>query len=281
VRQEVVERRGSGTTGARGYLLTLLGEFVVPDSGQVWTAPVIDALGTLGIQARTTRQALARSAQRGMLESERVGRRTRWHVTDHARTLLTEGAKRIYGLHHDPHPWNGEWLLVFSTVPETTRALRYRLRTRLRWAGFAPIGPGAWVSPWAEREPEAADVLAELGIDGRARSFVGGLGRLGEGDARALVAEAWDLDGIARAYEGFVDELTGRRAAGERASFVAVTELVHHWRRFPFLEPDLPAELLPPRWAGHRAARLFHRNHRRWSPAAWRWWRARTAAVES
>jgi phenylacetic acid degradation operon negative regulatory protein len=256
----------------------VLGEFVVPDGGRVWTASVIDALGSLGIEERTTRQAIARSAGRGLLVPERIGRRTRWEVTDHARTVLTEGARRIYGLHHEPHPWDGEWLLVFSTVPESARALRYRLRTRLRWAGFAPIGPGSWVSPWVERDREAAEVLRSLGIDGDARSFVGRLGRIG--DARAFVANAWDLDGIGAEYEGFIDSFRGRRPAGERESFVALTELVHHWRRFPFLEPDLPAELLPRRWAGHRAADLFHRRHERWSPAAWRWWRERTAAAE-
>jgi phenylacetic acid degradation operon negative regulatory protein len=29
------------------------------------------------------------------------------------------------------------------------------------------------------------------------------------------------------------------------------------WRRLPFLDPGLPAELLPPQWHGQRAAELF------------------------
>ena len=37
--------------------------------------------------------------------------------------------------------------------------------------------------------------------------------------------------------------------------------------------PTLPAELLPAGWSGIRAARLFHRQHERWRPAAMAEWR--------
>ena len=40
--------------------------------------------------------------------------------------------------------------------------------------------------------------------------------------------------------------------------------LVHEWRRFPFLDPDLPGELLPRDWSGYRAAELFHHLHEQW-----------------
>ncbi len=56
-----------------------------------------------------------------------------------------------------------------------------------------------------------------------------------------------------------------------RQAFGAVVELVHDWRRFPFIDPELPTELLPDRWAGATAASTFHERHAAWSPAAQRW----------
>jgi phenylacetic acid degradation operon negative regulatory protein len=40
---------------------------------------------------------------------------------------------------------------------------------------------------------------------------------------------------------------------------------VHAWRRFPSVDPALPRELLPARWSGLEAARLFADRHQRWS----------------
>jgi phenylacetic acid degradation operon negative regulatory protein len=262
-----------GTPSARGYLVTLLGEFVLPSGGVVWTAPLLDGLGALGVGEKTARQAIARSADHGLLTPEKVGRRTRWHLTSHSRAILTEGTKRIYSLHHAPAPWDGRWLLVFTSVPESRRELRYRLRTRLGWAGLAPLAPGAWVSPWVDREPEVKEALADLGLDGEARSFIGAIGGLG--DVGDIVTQAWDLPRIAGDYEAFIARYRRRRPGGGRQAFAATAQLVHDWRRFPFLEPDLPPELLPRAWSGHRAADLFHRQHDRWSPDAWAWWRQR------
>jgi phenylacetic acid degradation operon negative regulatory protein len=268
-------------TSSRAYLLTILGEFVLPAGGSAWTATLIDGLGAVGVEDRTARQTIARVGDRGLLRSERSGRRVRWHLTEPGRALLTEGAQRIYSLQHTPHWWDGRWLLVFSTVPESRRELRHRLRRRLEWAGFAALGPGTWVSPWVDREHEVKEILAELGLSGSARSFVGSIGSIGGiGDARRLVAEAWEVESIRAAYAEFMERHRRRRPTGGPESFAAVTTLVDDWRRFPFLDPDLPPELLPSGWTGHKAATLFHRLHDRWSPAASDWWRERAAAAE-
>ena len=46
------------------------------------------------------------------------------------------------------------------------------------------------------------------------------------------------------------------------------TLLVHAWRKFPFLDPDLPSQFLPERWPRERAHELFTDRHVRWQPAA-------------
>jgi len=51
---------------------------------------------------------------------------------------------------------------------------------------------------------------------------------------------------------------------------------VQEWRRFPFLDPGLPPELLPTGWSGARAFELFHERHAAWHTAAERYWQALT-----
>jgi phenylacetic acid degradation operon negative regulatory protein len=265
-----------GLPSTRGYLLTVLGEFVLPVGGRVWTAALLDALGALGVEERTARQAVWRSAERGLLESERIGRRTRWALTDPARRLLTEGSRRIYSLHREPRPWDGRWLLLYVSVPESHRDLRHRMRTRLGWVGFASIGSGTWISPWVDREFEAREVLDDLDLTSAARSFIahpGGIGDVGE-----MVSATWPLGEIGAAYDAFLVRFGAAPAPEPSDAFVHQVRLVHEWRRFPFLDPDLPGDLLPRDWSGYRAAALFHRLHEHWRSAAWTWWTERMEA---
>jgi DNA-binding transcriptional regulator PaaX len=88
------------------------------------------------------------------------------------------------------------------------------------------------------------------------------------GDPGRVVADAWDLAGVAEAYRGFVARFGRLRPSGPEAVFRAQTLLVHEWRRFPFLDPDLPDELLPGRWPRRRAHELFADRHDRWHATA-------------
>ena len=77
------------------------------------------------------------------------------------------------------------------------------------------------------------------------------------GDPLKVVAEAWDLDAVAEAYRDFIARFGRLRPGSPEAVFRAQTQLVHEWRRFPFLDPDLPADMLPARWPRRRAHDLF------------------------
>jgi phenylacetic acid degradation operon negative regulatory protein len=97
-------------------------------------------------------------------------------------------------------------------------------------------------------------------------SFVAGYGGLGR--EREMVAAAWDIEELARRYAGFIAEFGRLAPRSADDVFRAQTRLVHEWRRFPFLDPRLPAELLPARWIGARAAKLFDDRHGRWRAGA-------------
>lgn len=267
-------RRELGAASARSLLLTVLGEFVLPGGHPVWTAAFLEALGLLGVEEKAIRQALARSAAEGWLEGDRHGRRTSWRLTPAGRRLLTDGTERIYGFGRPMSDWDGQWLMVLASVPETNRRLRHLLRTRLSWNGLGNLAPGVWVSPHPEREQDVREVLHEIGVGDTSTIFIGHLGDLSE--ARHVARRAWNLDEIELAYEDFTDEVRALRPGNDAESFAAHTKLVQEWRRFPFLDPGLPPELLPPAWNGAQAVVLFHERHATWRPIADRQWQAMT-----
>lgn len=261
-------RHAAGSASARGLLFTVLGEFVLPGGCMAWTSALIDVLGRLGVEEKATRQALLRTAGDGWLAAHRVGRRTRWKLTPAAERLLVDGTERIFGFPGRADGWDGRWLLVLARAPESERATRHLLRSRLTWAGLGAPAPGVWIGPNVDRLPEVEAVLAEAGMASEAQVFVAQVfvaeHRSGA-DIRAMVAQAWNLNAIEAEYERFLDDFAARSVPDPLA---ATAELVHAWRRFPWIDPALPAALLPARWSGTRAAELFRRRHAAWVDAA-------------
>lgn len=268
----VAPRRAASTTSARSLLITLLGEYVLPRERPPWTSTVVEALAADGVEEKAARQALARTAADGWIVSERVGRRVRWILTPEGRRLLTEGADRIFAFSRTTPQWDGRWLILLVTVPETRRDLRHRLRTRLTWAGFASPEPGVWINPDPGREAEARNVLHDLDLERGAMSFTATHGTVG--DVPAMVARAWDLTGLETEYEAFVAAFGSAGNVLGATTLQTQTRLVHEWRRFPFLDPRLPRELLPADWSGTKAAEVFHARHAEWHPTAQQEWDA-------
>jgi phenylacetic acid degradation operon negative regulatory protein len=259
-------RAGRGGTSAKALLLTILGEYVLPRDGRVWTQSMLDALATLDIGERNARQAIARTADQGFIESERVGRRARWRLTETGHQLLTVGTERIYGFGTDGDEWNDHWLVVLCAVPEDQRAKRHHLRSRLAFAGFGFLSPTVAISPHTDREHLVNTVLRDLDLVGAAAVFHAEAGSLTPvGD---LLGRAWDLDVLADEYVAFVGSFGKRRVTTDAERFAALVELVHAWRRFPFVDPEIPERLLPAHWPGRRAKRVFDERHAEWASGA-------------
>lgn len=268
----VLSRRHSvSPRSARSLLLTVLGELVLPSKRPVWTSALLHVLAGLDVEEKSARQAIARTASDGWISSERDGRRVRWVLAPPGRKLLSEGAERIYSVGSRQTSWDGRWLVVMASVPETQRKLRHKLQTRLAWAGLGnPVG-GMWVSPHPERAEEVRRIIADLGLEGSALSFVGPFGEIGS--ERSLVNRAWDLAQVADHYEQFLAMVAAEPspAPGDE-TLCAQVRLVHEWRRFPFLDPQLPDTLLPSKWIGHRAKTVFDTKHEAWAAGARERW---------
>lgn len=271
-----VRRAAVRGPSARAYLLMLLGQFILDqDPGSpFWTKTLVDALGLVGFEEKTARRALARSQAAGWLEAERTDRRVRWHVTPKGQRILVEGKTRLIapGPEHD---WDGDWLVLLTTVPERRRELRHQLRSALGWAGFGSLGPGVWISPHPSHAAEARRVLRSLG-----KAVQGTLlhARLDDPDERQrLVAQAWDLSELAARYKIFIERFEEVEPASPAEALAERTHLLYQWRRLVLADPGLPPALLPPDWSGEHARRLMLERYTRWERPGLAWWRAREA----
>jgi phenylacetic acid degradation operon negative regulatory protein len=259
-----LRRRSVGAPAARSLLLTILGEYILPRGDAVWQETLVGALVSVGYTNQAARQALARSVRDGWLETSRHGRRARVSLSDGTAALLRTGAERIYsfGL---PWLWDGRWLVLVLRVPEARREVRHELRTRLAWAGLGSMGGGVWLTPHVEREAELRSAIRAAPA-AEATSFVASLGAFGR--AEDVVAAAWGLDEVREHYEAFIEDFAAIRPSSDEAFFRMQTLLVHAWRKFPFVDPDLPSEVLPAGWPRRRAHELFTGRHARWQPGA-------------
>lgn len=262
-----LRRRSVGAPAARSLLLTILGEYVLPRGEAVWQETLVRALMSVGYSSDAARQAVARSVRAGWLTTSRQGRRSRVELSDRARDLLATGAARIYSFGSE-WEWDGRWLVLVLRVPEERREVRHQLRTRLAWAGLGSMGGGVWLTPHVSREGELRDAVADAPA-ALATSFVATLGELGR--VPDVVAAAWDLDAVRSQYDAFLADFSSVHPSAGEASFRVQTLLVHAWRKFPFLDPDLPTELLPAGWPRRQAHELFVSRHSRWVAPARAW----------
>lgn len=273
---EVKERSGVVSSGAsrpapltgstRSLLLTVLGELVLPMDRPVWTASLLYVLGGLGIGEPTARQAIARAVDAGWLRGEKVGREVRWRVDDAGAALIDEITRRVLSLNGAPERWDGQCLIVAVTVSEDKRAVRKRLYSALGWAGFGNPAPGVWTSPHVDRLDETRRVIRDLGLQDSTMAFVGTTVRVGLTD-HEIVRRAWNLDDVASRYSSLIATFAGARPEPGDDVLFAHLSLVDQWTRFPYIDPQLPHDLLPD-WIGRRAADVFVGLYRRWAPMA-------------
>lgn len=255
---------------ARSVLLSILGELVEPVGRPVWTASLLHVMRGTGFDDRAARQAIDRTSEAGWIEGTRFGRNVVWELTSRGKELIARGAERVHSLVEPPQAWGGEWLTLFITVPGERRRVRRRLYAALSWEGFGNPTPGLWLSPHPDRRADAEAIIDGMGLRDTTFAFVGPSSAVGLDDD-AIVRRAWDLDEVAARYEEVLPTFAPRSpAAGDELLFAHVA-LVNAGQRLPFLDPQLPRELLGT-WVGHRATRMFEERRAEWGPAARQRW---------
>ena len=242
-------------------VLTLFGDHVLDRGTAVSTSGVITVLGRLGIGEHATRATVGRMGRRGLLRTVRRGRQAFLGLTEHGSRVLRDGQRRLEGDVVDRH-WDGRWTLLTFSVPETRRANRHALRTRLGWFGFGPLRSGLWVSTSAT---DISPALAELDLLQHAEVFRAEAFMWT--DPARIAREAWDLPGLAAGYEKFLRRWTDR-AFDEFDELSWRVRLGAEWLLLIRRDPVLSMALLPPDWPGVRAAALFRTLRHEWARPA-------------
>ncbi|WP_158088808.1 PaaX family transcriptional regulator C-terminal domain-containing protein [Thermoactinospora rubra] len=240
-------------------IMDFCGAYLRPLGGWCPIAKIVQLMSELGVDETATRSALARMRDKDLLEPEvRQGVRG-LRLSARALPLLAESDQRIFGPHLPARLADG-WVLVSFSIPEEERAKRHRLRSRLSWLGFGNLSNGLWMAPRRmARDLEKA--VEELGFQHYVMTFEAAY--TGFEELSAVVRRAWNLEELAGLYTDFLawarpvlDRWEGRFPEGRQA-FADYTLSLYHWRKFPYLDPGLPEELLPADWPGRAAAELF------------------------
>jgi phenylacetic acid degradation operon negative regulatory protein len=264
-------------------VITMLGTYVRPYGDRVWSGGLVVLLGELGFSHGAARVALTRLVRRGLIARMREGRLVHYRVTPRAERLLAEGDGRIFSLGH-PRDDGSTWTLLWHQIPEDRRLERSRLARRLRFLGFGSAQDSVWVSPH-DHSGEVEELLAELDVAEHATSFLARVGAAA--GLSALVSRAWDLSGLVDRYEAFQSEfspfLAGRVRAGlsDAEAFLVRTRLVHQFRGFPLLDPELPEEMAAMSQPREQAVETFHELYARLAVASQRHFESVTAAYEA
>jgi phenylacetic acid degradation operon negative regulatory protein len=264
--------RADATLGVAGFdwpaalqpqdlAVTLLGAYVGRRPERVWSGGLVRLLGDFGFSAPAARVALARLVRRELLVPWKEGRLVFYELTERCQHVLEEGDHRIFTFGTTPSAEAEIWTVVWHAIPEELRLERGRLARRLRFLGFGSVQDGTWISPH-DREEDVSALLRDLGV----ADFAGVLmGRPAESlEFPDLLRDAWDLDGLFERYDRFVEEFSPYRTVRRRAqldarnAFLIRTRLVHLYREFPFLDPELPPEVVGDTTPRENAMRVFH-----------------------
>ncbi|GAA2808495.1 PaaX family transcriptional regulator C-terminal domain-containing protein [Kitasatospora sp. CM 4170] len=244
---------------------TIYGEFVRRLGGWISIADLIALMAELDVDAPAVRSAISRLKKAGtLLQERRAG--TGYRLSPAMGPVFDEGDRRIF---HSlaPAELADGWVVAVFSVPESERASRHQLRSRLGWLGFGNAAPGVWLAP-ARVLPDARRLLERLGLSAYVHLFLSEYA--GFAELRSAVGSWWDFPAIEAQYAEFT-EAWGQVAAGVRPrgperiepveAFRAYVPMLTQWRRLPYLDPGLPAPLLPPEWNAVAARAVFTELH--------------------
>jgi phenylacetic acid degradation operon negative regulatory protein len=248
-------------------VFTLYGDYIRHRGGEAWTGSLIEFLGLFGVSGQAVRSTLSRMSRKGWLQSRKVSRYSFYSQTPKCVELLEEGARRIFQPRHDP--WDGRWYLLTYSIPESKRHLRRRLRKRLLWLGFGALHYATWISP-RDLRADVEQIAHTLQARPYMEYFVAE--HRGFASDEEIVERCWDLERLNDYYADFISrydpplrEYQARLMAGDglepRECFAQRFMLIHEYRSSPYVDPNLPPELLPDDWLGEKATQLFQQYH--------------------
>jgi phenylacetic acid degradation operon negative regulatory protein len=265
------------------FIFTLYGDLVhraEGTNGELWVGSLIALMAPFGISPAAVRQAISRLSRQGWLVGRRSGNRSYYAVTERGRRRIAELSPRIYG---PVIEWDGQWRFLTYAGGESDRRARDRLRQELAVLGWAPLSGTTWLTP-ADSLDAARAAAQGSGLAESTHFFLGTY--LGPLSDRELVARCWNIAAIGEAYHEFIAHYRPRLARererhtlDDEAAFVERLWLVHDFRKFAYLDPGLPSELVHAHWPGNTAAALFREYYQALDTKSQRFVRGKAAVA--
>jgi phenylacetic acid degradation operon negative regulatory protein len=257
---------------APSLIVTIWGDSIAPDRGEVWLSTLFRLLAPFGINERAVRTGMFRLARSEWYEARPVGRRSRYRLTPAG----TEGFERAFHRVYDPPfaAWSGDWEGLIAPAEAAGAAARKRLRDELAWAGYGRFASGVYLRP-ARRDGAADRIARSLRLNDAVTAFVArDVARTALPGPAARAEAVWSLAALAGEYRRFLARFGGVAAgfrdtdADPEQAFVVRTLLVHAYRRVRLRDPQLPREVLADDWPGAAAYELARGLYRVARPRA-------------
>lgn len=247
----------------RSMIFTLFGDYIRYYGNEIWVGSLIKLLEPFDHNEQSIRSAVSRMSKQGWIVSRREANKSYYSLTERGKKRMEEAAGRIYRM--EPAEWDGKWRTLLYTIPEERRHIRDELRKELIWSGFGLLSNGVWITPNQLKE-QIYDIIDKYDIKEDVYFFEA----KNEGFQvnKQIIRSCWDIDHINMLYEKFIHAYEEKMIANamkiergdmsDQDCFVERTLLVHYYRKSLFVDPGIPKELLPEKWLGERAAKLFN-----------------------
>ncbi|MGF2614961.1 phenylacetic acid degradation operon negative regulatory protein PaaX [Rossellomorea vietnamensis] len=246
----------------RSMIFTLYGDYIRHYGNKIWIGSLIKLLREFGHNDQAVRAAISRMNKQGWVQSEKQGNKSYYSLTERGLKRMEEAAQRIFKLQTEK--WDGQWRILMYTIPEEIRNVRDELRKELVWSGFGTLSNSCWISP-NNLDKQVYDLIEKYDIKQYVDFFIAKYD--GPNEDQHIIGKSWDLQEINDRYAEFISEYSqkfiidkNKIEKGEMTEaqcFVERTKLIHEYRKFLFVDPGLPEELLPEKWLGAHAASLF------------------------
>ncbi len=199
--------------------------------------------------------------QRGSLLVRKQGRTNHYAFTELTRGYITTGIEKIFG--PADKPWDQRWTLVQYQFASNQRADRDQVREILEIEGFGQLSRGVFLHP-RDRVERIREGLKATGHSEGVSIFRAQWAQ--DEPEHDLAARVWDLESLAKSYTTFLKrfEALPKRRGTDADRFALRLGLAISYLRIAWDDPDLPLELLPEDWPGHRARHLTMSLYERW-----------------
>jgi len=250
----------------QSMIFTLFGDYIRHYGNKIWIGSLIRLLKEFGHNEQSVRVAASRMVKQGWLQSQKNGNKSYYFLTKRGEKRMDEAGRRIFKL--SPHKWDGKWRILMYTIPEKRRRIREDFRKELMWSGFGHLSNSCCISP-NNLEKEVGFILEKYEITPYVDFFV--TDHVGPKDNHSIVERSFQMKEIEKKYKEFIanyekqfefhEKLMKEGKMTDADCFVERTKLVHEYRKFLFIDPGLPKELLPDIWCGQEAAQLFRQYY--------------------